>query len=362
MKIGYKRLLIFMIILMAILFYDILVQNFLFDYRMIGLLIALLIFFHSYFILEKDRHRYLKDILFEVSLFVLTYFILYYLLGLIVGLAKTQNYLTAYGLKTFIIPSIFYCILREVFRYNMLCKSEGSKLCTITTIGLFILLDISNSFYHASFHSQYEIFRVFALTLLPTISKNISYSYVSRKMGYKPVIFFDLIWILFPYLIPLIPNPNEYMVSIIYLLVPIFYAYRISRFFEWKKDDMVPRDYRKKKIKGILLPTILVMGMVYLYSGYFKFYAIAIASGSMYPNIKKGDIVIVDQKYKNYDSDDVIAFRHNNNIIVHRIIKKVEWQDSYIYYTKGDANSKIDDVLVKKEMIVGKVKGKIPYI
>ena len=362
MKIGYKRLLIFMGILMIILFIDIFVKSFLSDYKMIAFLGFLLLFFHFYFILEKDKHRYLKDILFEVLFFALTYFVLYYLLGFIVGLAKTQNYLTTYGITRFILPAFFYCILKEILRYNMLCKSDGNWLCTIVTVIFFIVLDISNNVYQINFQSNYEGLKFFALTLLPTISKSISYSYVSKKMGYHPIIFFDLIWVLFPYIIPLIPNPNEYVASIIYLLVPILYAYHISKFFECKKDDEIPRDYHKKKWKGLFLPSALVLIMVYFYSGYFRYYVIAIASGSMEPKMKKGDIVIVDQKEKNFELDEVIAFRYNGNIIIHRIVKKLEWNHSYIYYTKGDANSKMDDILIKDDMIIGKSKGKIPYL
>ena len=47
------------------------------------------------------------------------------------------------------------------------------------------------------------------------------------------------------------------------------------------------------------IPIILILiMMIYFVSGYFEFYAIAIATGSMVPNINKGDFVIINKEFK----------------------------------------------------------------
>ncbi len=362
MKKGYKRLIMFSVLLIVLFIGNTFLINFLSSYKMIALLITLIPIFNWLFVLEKDHHRYTNDVLFEVIVYLISFFLLYYLLGFIVGLARNQNYFTLYGIKAFIIPIITYCIIREFLRYNMLCKADGNKLATIVVVAVFIAMDITNSLYFASFQTKYEILRFVALTLLPSVSKNISYSYISRKMGYKPVILFDLIFSLYPYTFPIIPNPNEYIVSIIYLIVPVIFALRLFKFFEKKEDYYLPSNYYKKKLKGAIIPTIIVLAMIYLYSGYFRFYAIAIASGSMNPKIKKGDIVIVDRKQNDFKKGQVIAYWKENVIVVHRIVKKVKLDDSYVYYTKGDANEHIDDFLIEENMIIGNVKNKISYI
>ena len=362
MKIGYKRLLIFTIILLVILLINAFFANFLLGYNRIILILFLLLFFKVYFITEKDRHRYIKDILFEVVIYSVTFFILYYTLGLVVGLARNQNYLTINGFINFIIPTVLYCVFREIFRYNMLCKADGNKLCTVLIVILFILFDITNDLFYLNTKLQTDIIKFIGLTFIPAISSNISYSYISKKMGYKPIILFDLIFRLFFYLIPIIPNPNEYIVSIIYLIYPVLFALRIMNFFNKKKDNLISRDYHKKKFKAALLPFVVIIVLVYFYSGYFKYYAIVIASGSMMPNINVGDVVIVDRKSNDFDVNDVIAYKKKNLIIVHRIVKKVKVGSSYYYYTKGDANSSMDDFAIDTSMIVGKVKLKLPYI
>ena len=106
------------------------------------------------------------------------------------------------------------------------------------------------------------------------------------------------------------------------------------------------------------------MNELYFLKWYFRFYSVAIASGSMAPEIKKGDIAIVDKKYsyKKLKKGEVIAFKHEDIIVVHRLAKKVKINGEYLYYTKGDANSHIDDFVLEKDNIIGKVKFKIPYL
>ena len=363
MKGGYKRLLILLACIICVVLLNVLFFKVLYGYAMIGFLVVLLLVFYKFYVLEKDNHRYFKEMIYEIIFYTILYFILFYLLGLIVGLYRVPNYYSFTSLKNIIIPIILFCVLREILRYNLLCKAEGSKFIIVLVIITIILLDICDELSIVSFKTNYDILKFVALTLFPSIARNISYSYITRKAGYKPVIIFDLIFSLYAYLIPLLPNPSEYIMAIIYLLVPILFALRIYSFFEKKRDNLLPSDYNKRRFRGIIIPLVLIVILVYFYSGYFRMYAVAIASGSMSPKIHKGDIVIVDKKDKhNIDVGDVIAYRHENIIVVHRVVKKQEYQKEYIFYTKGDANNNVDDLIIEEEMIIGKVKFKIPYI
>lgn len=364
MRRGYKKLLAFIVSLILILLINTFALNILSGYKMIVFLIALLIILKFYSSLEKDNNRYFKNIVFEIILYVLFYFVLFYTLGLIVGLVRTKNYISFVGIKDVLLPIILYTILREILRYNLLCKADENQFYITLTVILLILFDITDDFYYANFNSSYDVLRFVALVFLPIVARNISYSYISKKVGYKPIIIFDLIFTLYPYILPIIPNPNEYITSIIYLLVPVLFTFKIIKFFLNKGDDDIPSNYHKKKFALMILPIFWVITMVYFYSGYFKYYAVAIASGSMEPEIKTGDVVIVNQKYS-YDDlkvGQVIAFRHNKIIVVHRIAKKVKVENENIYYTKGDANNNIDDYIIEKNMIIGKIEYKIPYI
>lgn len=367
MKKGYKRLLIFELILLILFILNSFVWNILTGYKLILFLFVITFLFKYLFGYEKDKHRYLKDIIIEVFIFLLTFFILYYLLGLVIGFYKIDNYYNLYGIKTFIIPTILLVMIKEFLRYNILKKSEESKILTITSVVLFILIDLSSIIYSASFDSSYNIFRFIALNLLPLVSSNIMCTYISLKMGYKPGIIYLLVINLYKFIIPIVPNPNEYLSSIINFLLPIILWYRIYLFFEKGKDEPLNREYKKRNKITLILLTTFVIIIVYFTSGYFRYYAIAIASGSMTPNIYKGDVVVVEQIQDNYDYNllrkgQVIAYKYEGVTVVHRIDKIIKEKDEYFIYTKGDANNSIDNYVVKTDMIIGIVKFEMPFI
>lgn len=365
MKKSYKKILVFQTIIFITLFLNSFVSNILKGYNFVLLLIILLLVFKFLFGFERDRHVYTKDIIFEIFIYLLIFFILYYLFGLVIGFAKTADYYNWYGLKTFIIPLIITIILKEILRYMMLQKIGDNKLLLLTTYILFVFIEISDAIYYNGFNSAYKIFLFIALTLLPALVGNCVYNYMSKRVGYKPVIIYLLITQLYLYLIPIVPNPNEYIMSLIRLFLPVILGYRIYKLFLKNKDVMIKRDYNKKSIMPLLTTALLTSIVIYFTSGYFHYYAVAVASGSMNPGIKKGDIVIVekiDKKYSELKIGDVIAYTHNNVTVVHRLIKIVKIEDKYYFYTKGDANANPDGYAIEEAMVVGKVNVKMPYI
>lgn len=365
MKEGYKRVLFFQIAMFIIFILNSFVSNILRGYSFIIFLVLCLIFFKIFMGFEKDRNRYTKDIIFEMIMFLTIYFILFYLFGVIISFAKTANYYTWYGIKTFIIPLILTVILKEILRYMMLKKSEGNKLLLITTVIIFIFLDVTDSIYYNSFESSYDTFLFIALSLLPAISSNIFCTYLTKKVGYKPVILYLLVTRLYAYLLPIIPNPNEYITAIINFLLPVTLGYRIHLFLSKFKDEHIDRKYKNVNFFKLGIPVFMTIVIVYFTSGYFKYYSLAIASGSMTGTINKGDVAIVkkiDGDYDNLDKGDIIAFQHNKVVVVHRIVDILREGDVYYFYTKGDANKARDNYAVEQSMVIGTVDIRIPYV
>ena len=364
MKKSYVKMLIFQLVIFLVFALNSFVSNILGGYNFIIFLLISLVAFKFIFGFERDRHRFTKDLFFEIIIFFLIFFILFYLFGVIIGFAKT-NYYSWYGLKTFIIPLVITIILKEVLRYMMLKKIEGSKFLLVTSVVLFVFLDITETVYYNSFNSGYDTFMFIALSLLPSISNNIICSYIVKISGYKPSIFYLLIIKLYVYLLPIIPDPDEYLTSIINFILPIFLGNRIYNFFQKEKDEDLEREYNKKNIIGLIIPLVFTVVIVYFTSGYFRYYALAIASGSMHPAINKGDVVIVEKYEDNYERlkvDDVIAYEHSGVVVVHRIINIVKTDGKYYFYTKGDNNNGEDNYSVEQEMIIGKVTVRLPYV
>lgn len=314
---------------------------------------------------EKDRHRYTKDIILEIIIVLITFFLIYYLGGILIGFARNNNYWTINSLINIILPIVVFIFIKEILRYQLLVKSSESKILITLVCFFFILLDNVIPFASHVMGFNRETFLLVALTFIPSITENILCTYLDLKLGYKPGICYLLIIHLYKYLLPVIPNPNEYLYSIIFLLLPLIVLLHIKSWFNKDRvQALVIESYRRRKneIWGYMVLGLLVGILVYGVSGYFRYYAIAVASGSMEPNISKGDVVVVDKGFNNLAIGDILAYKYNGKIVVHRIYKIIEADDEYFIYTKGDANNSYDKYKITKDMFIGIVKFKIPLI
>ena len=319
---------------------------------------------------EKNNKRLNRIVNFDVFMSSMIFLILYYLFGIIIGYAESNNYLTLYGLTVFIIPTILKIVFKEHLRKLILTKSENNKFLIIYTVLLFIMIDILPALSMLKMSNMHDVFIFIALVLLPSITFNISATYINMKVGYMPVIIYLLIFSLYQYIVPIVPNPSEYLKAIIDFVLPILILFKVRKIVNKYSDEdkEIDRNYKKSAIILLIIPIILTIIIIYFVSGYFKYYALAIASGSMHPVFDRGSVVITEQvndKYDNYSKlkeGEIIVYRTEKIIVVHRLIRIVNVGAEIFYYTKGDANKKEDDYLIKKENIIGIVKFTIPYM
>lgn len=87
----------------------------------------------------------------------------------------------------------------------------------------------------------------------------------------------------------------------------------------------------------------------------FGYGMLEVVSGSMEPTIHKGDIIVINTKYKDYKKGDIITFYdEEGSFVTHRIVSIVQSQ----VITQGDNNNTEDDAIFMDD-IVGKYKFKI---
>jgi len=104
---------------------------------------------------------------------------------------------------------------------------------------------------------------------------------------------------------------------------------------------------------------LLILLLVFLsyFNNPFQLRLYGIASQSMYPTLKKGDLILI-KRQKNYKSGDIITFSNPKGIkksdtITHRIIGITMEKGHKIYKTKGDANNGPDGWKVGEGNIIG---------
>jgi len=88
----------------------------------------------------------------------------------------------------------------------------------------------------------------------------------------------------------------------------------------------------------------------------FGYGAAVVLSGSMEPELSKGDLIIVS-KTQTYKEKDIVVFQDKGTLVVHRIIAV----DGDTVVTQGDANNIADDP-INVSAIKGKVLFWIPFV
>jgi signal peptidase I len=114
--------------------------------------------------------------------------------------------------------------------------------------------------------------------------------------------------------------------------------------------------------------TYSIRQIIWFAVGVFPIYPSVIATGSMKPMIKPGDIILV-KKIVDMDGinslkeGDVIQFQRDSMLISHRIIEVVNDEKEGIQFiTKGDNNSGEDTDFVRPEDIKGTIEQVVPKI
>ena len=126
MKKSFKRLIIFSLIIILIIFLNSFVFK-LFNRWTLFLFTVILLIIKKVFGYEKDRHRYVKDIVLGIIIFLMPFFILYYLSGIFISFAKVGNYLTFKSITNIILPVVLYILAKEYLRYTLISKSGEKK-------------------------------------------------------------------------------------------------------------------------------------------------------------------------------------------------------------------------------------------
>ena len=297
-----------------------------------------------------------------VVAFVFLYFVGTYGLGLALGFLSNSYSLRPYSIfnNTFSV-AIIICAT-EIFRYVFISANRDKKAEIVLLTFLLTLFEINLYITYRSFLDLNTTFKFIVLTILPISMRNIMCSYLTYYAGYVPSLIYRLIIGLYFYIVPIQPDLGDYLISIITLGLPfiiVMYASRIIYNYKRIKEH----EFGKKIVKLSDIPILVaISATACLIFGVGPFKLIGIETGSMTPNIKIGDAVVIEKKVNldKLQEGDIVAYLDDKNkVIVHRIIK-VNSDNTFI--TKGDFNNTADSNYVKREQIKGKVKFKIPYI
>ena len=324
----------------------------------------------SYLLLgmEKEKSRYNKDIILSLLIYIAIYYITTYLFGLFIGFNKNVYSSNIILILKNIVPIIILIPLSELLRYIINSKIKDNYILLGLSIFVFTLIDTTITIQASSFKNFYDTLKVIGLFILPSLSKNYLLTYLTIKISYKPNLVYRYLMELPRYILPIVTSFGVYIESVIYISFPIIVFIIIYNDFKKReKKNIILSSKFKKNTKFIYyIVTIILITIVSLTSGYFKYQAIVIATGSMTPNINKGDMVVIEKvapkDAKKLKEGEVLAFKREDKIVVHRIYKIYTSGDEIFFKTKGDHNNAPDGYLTEAKEILGTVKFNIRYI
>jgi signal peptidase len=127
----------------------------------------------------------------------------------------------------------------------------------------------------------------------------------------------------------------------------------------------VPRRTAQKEKDGFLQWTVIALiGLIVFWSstGLLGFTPTIVASGSMVPTLRQGDLTfIASTPARTIGIGDIIQYRMSDMMVIHRVIDKYETGGTLWFITKGDANNVPDDP-VSENQVTGKLILTIPQL
>lgn len=301
-----------------------------------------------------------REVLGLMAVIGVLYIVLYYLSGIKFGFYKSLTPLSVTNFFKYILPISIIIIAVEIIRSILLMQNRGFVAVLAYVAGVLSEMLVFSSLSYIVTFSRFM--DAVGLTLLPAVTANLLYNYISKKYGAYPNIVYRLIITLYTYIIPVYPQTPDSLFAFAKLFVPLAVWFFIKTLYE-KKSYF---EKRESKIASRIISAVLVLFMistVMLISCQFRFGALVIATESMTGELNKGDAIV----YEEYDEQlikeqDIVVFNANGKRVVHRVVEIQCINGRNRYFTKGDANDDWDSGYITDDRIEGVVLFKVAYI
>ncbi len=274
------------------------------------------------------------------------------------------------------LPIILTIVSEEILRGQLVDRGRGNKIIVVSVGVLIWLIQIITAIGAYNFSHGQEMFSFVVAMAGPAVLTNLLLTYVAYRYDYRANIGYRLVMELPLYMMPILPDVGTYLPVIFQIgLMLILTLWLIgAKTQRVQQDSILKRDKilrpktegsqkwgRGLRYAGTGFIVVIVVGYVMLMSGLFRYHFLAIGSGSMEPNISRGDMVLVEKSkdYEHIQEGDILVYRHSNMVVVHRVVEVSGDGGTYSYHTKGDANGSPDVWQVDQSDVIGVARGKI---
>lgn len=315
---------------------------------------------------KKERESTKKNIIKSVIIVTFIYMIIYYSIGLFIGYLKSPYSHSISNIIKNTISILFIIIVQENLR-NVFVDNANKNIIKFAFITLlFLIINIEWNNFFNNFKDNESIIKYLSTYIIPKLVESMLCTYLVYKDGALASLSYRLVINIFLIFVPVVPDLNWFLSSMISIIVPYFIFIYIN--YEGSKEaERISKNIKKRQKPISLIITIIILSIIVsFFSGIFKYKPIAIVSNSMIPVFSRGDSVVIKkvnaQDIKSLEIGDIIQYRSENKYVVHRIVEKIEGKKDNTYITKGDNNKNVDSKAVSSDKIVGIVCFSVPFI
>lgn len=353
------------LLLLYVVFLSLFINKISYDLKNISAIVVLLlvlVILLAFFGFKKDKN-YLKGSSARiVTASLMTFMIITYGLGIVLGFTKGYIYSNLYDFLKNISPVLIINIEIELLRYIIAKNNLKDRKALICFTILSSIINIYLEINIGTLNTTEDKFIFLSTIIFPILAEEALCSYMVYKIALLPCLIYKLVIKLYIYIFPILPNLGNYIYSVANIILP-FVLYNVLNkiVIRYEKEKQ-----KLKKINRIVftipIVTCLIL-LVILISGIFKYKLIAIASNSMSPVYRRGDAVIYEKiNVKELKEGDILAFQKNNIVVTHRIVEIWKQNGKYYFTTKGDNNNSIDNGKVEERNVLGRVQTSFKYI
>ena len=325
------------------------------SYYMAAVLGVLLVVAIVRFGFHRDKH-YLKNYVSRIVVACLMVtFIVGFGLGLFLNFTHSSFSLNPHVILSGFLPALLISCEAEVFQYvifHSYFRNLRPVAIFVVTIAAANIL-ISTNF--GSFASSEAVFVTICTVILPILATELLCSYLSYKIGLRPALIYKLSVRLYPFVLPILPNLGPFIYAVMAISLPAaIFLFTYNLHIANRKDQ---KRIRRRNQMIITTPIVFVLlAVVILVSGIFKYQIIAIASNSMNPTFARGDAVILEKTSADkIVENDILVFKHEGIIVTHRVAQIYTENDRLYFVTRGDNNEEVDAFRTDESQVVGRV-------
>ena len=315
---------------------------------------------------EYEKRNIKKEVISYIIIASFLYIIIYIISGLFLTFGQNPYATTIKGYLTNLWIFMSVIVAREYVRYkliNNVYSKDKTFIAVLITI-CYVIIDFGiYRIINAEHISILAITELILKMLLPSIAKNVLFSYIATFMDYIPAVIYEFITNTYMWISPVLPNSPWLVTVIIESMIPvILFLYirytRLRNELFKSREKLINSDPR-----NIITLVVVVVLATWFALGIFPIAPISIASASMIPEFNIGDVAIIKKcNVNDITVGDIIQYRMEGYTVVHRVVKKNQSGGRVTFITKGDNNNSPDSDPVTEDQLIGKAIFKIKYI